>query len=241
MAERKVLFGAGLGGPMGADAGDAAGLVERAAQADAEGLDLVTVADHPYLGDRLDAYATVSFVLGRTTNLRTAVTVTNPARPAPLLARTVTSLSALSGGRVILGIGAGGMWDMIAKLGVRPLSPGSAVRAMAETITLVRALSGGGDPVTFDGEFFSVAGIGPAPFPAPPVWTGSACRVAGGHRQARGRLGAAARRGLAQPGIPAVPAACQRGGHCRWQGPSQRHRRVQLRRPDHRCPAASDP
>jgi hypothetical protein len=35
------------------------------------------------------------------------VTVTNlPSRPAPVLARTLTSLSALSGGRVILGIGA---------------------------------------------------------------------------------------------------------------------------------------
>jgi hypothetical protein len=36
------------------------------------------------------------------------VTVTNlPSRPAPVLARTLTSLSALFGGRVILGIGAG--------------------------------------------------------------------------------------------------------------------------------------
>ena len=35
------------------------------------------------------------------------MTVTNlPSRPAPVLARTLTSLSALSGGRVILGIGA---------------------------------------------------------------------------------------------------------------------------------------
>ena len=31
---------------------------------------------------------------------------------------------------------------------------GVAVRAMAEAITLIRALSGGGDPVTFDGEFY---------------------------------------------------------------------------------------
>jgi hypothetical protein len=40
-----------------------------------------------------------------------------------VLARTLTSLSALSGGRVILGIGAGTIWDMIVKLGSRPARP----------------------------------------------------------------------------------------------------------------------
>ncbi len=79
------------------------------------------------------------------------VTVTNlPSRPAPVLARTITSLSTLSGGQILLGIGAGAIWDMIEKLGVPRLDGGSAVRAMAEAITLIRALSGGGEPVTFD-------------------------------------------------------------------------------------------
>lgn len=55
----------------------------------------------------------------RQANVSGAVNVTNlPSRPAPMLARTVTSLSALSGGRVVLGIGAGGLWAEIAKLGV---------------------------------------------------------------------------------------------------------------------------
>jgi len=102
------------------------------------------------------------------------VTVTNlPSRPAPVLARTVTSLSALSGGRVVLGIGAGGLWDEIVKLGVRRLDGGSAVRAVEEAITLVRALSGGGDPVTFDGDFYQVSGLAPAAVPVPPIWTGA--------------------------------------------------------------------
>jgi alkanesulfonate monooxygenase SsuD/methylene tetrahydromethanopterin reductase-like flavin-dependent oxidoreductase (luciferase family) len=43
------------------------------------------------------------------------------------------------------------------------------VRAMAEAITLVRALSGGGEPVTFDGEFYHVSGLDPAAAPAPPA------------------------------------------------------------------------
>src|SRR5438477_3961696 len=44
---------------------------------------------------------------------------------------------------------------------------------MAEAITLVRALSSGGDPVTFDGEFYQVSGLDPAAAPAPRVFTGS--------------------------------------------------------------------
>jgi alkanesulfonate monooxygenase SsuD/methylene tetrahydromethanopterin reductase-like flavin-dependent oxidoreductase (luciferase family) len=53
------------------------------------------------------------------------------------------------------------------------LEPGAAVRAFAEAITLIRALSGGGDPVTFDGEFYKVTGLQPAPIPVPPIFTGS--------------------------------------------------------------------
>ena len=160
-------------GRWGATVADAEQVLTRGAQADAAGLDLVTIADHPYLGDRLDAYATLGMLLGRTRTITGAVTVTNASRPAPLLARMFTSLSSLSGGRVILGIGAGGNWDMIARLGVAPLSPGAAVRAMEETITLVRTLCGGGGPVTFDGQFHRVRDLDPAPAPAPPIWTGS--------------------------------------------------------------------
>ena len=38
---------------------------------------------------------------------------------------------------------------------------------------VVRALSGGGDPVTFDGEFYHVTELTPAAAPTPPIWTGS--------------------------------------------------------------------
>lgn len=168
------LFGASLGAWNGADVGNVAGVLRLAVQADGDGLDLFTLADHPYFGDKLDAYATLGFLLGRTSNITGVVTVTNvPCRPAPVLARTVTSLSALSGGRVVLGVGAGGLWDEIVKLGVPRLSPGEAVGAMEEAITLVRALSGGGSAVTFDGEHYQVSGVAPAETAAPPVWTGS--------------------------------------------------------------------
>ena len=174
MAERKVWFGTSLGAWNGVDVASGAASAHLVAYADREGLDLFTVADHPYFGEKLDSYALVSFLLGRTERIAGAVAVTNlPSRPAPVLARTITSLSALSGGRVVLGIGAGAIWDMIVKEGVPRLSGGAAVRALDEAITVIRALCVGDGPVTFDGEFYHVSGLDPAGIAAPPIWTGS--------------------------------------------------------------------
>ncbi|HEV7652761.1 MAG TPA: LLM class flavin-dependent oxidoreductase [Actinophytocola sp.] len=165
-----VVFG--FGADSGIDRGPE--LLRMAEQADRDGLDVVSLSDHPYLGDRLDAYAALGVILGRTERLAALANVTNlPTRPAPMLARTVTSLSALSGGRVVLGMGAGGLWDRIADLGVPRLSPGEAVDAFEEAIVLIRKLSGGGPPVTHEGRHHRVRDIEPAPVAAPPVWTGS--------------------------------------------------------------------
>jgi alkanesulfonate monooxygenase SsuD/methylene tetrahydromethanopterin reductase-like flavin-dependent oxidoreductase (luciferase family) len=170
MPGRKALFGIGSS----VDVRHAYDVVRLAQQADQAGLDLFSVPDHPYIGQRLDAYATLGVVLGHTLNIAGVADVTNlPTRPAPMLARAATSLAALSGGRFVLGIGAGGYWDEIVRMGVPRLSPGAAVTAMEEAITLVKALSAGGSPVSFDGEHYRVTGIDPAPVPAPPIWTGS--------------------------------------------------------------------
>ncbi|MBO2447068.1 LLM class flavin-dependent oxidoreductase [Actinomadura barringtoniae] len=170
MSRTTPLFGVGLDSSTRA----AEDTLRLAVQADRQGLDLFSVSDHPYIAGRLDAYAFVSVALGATSTISGFANVTNlPARPAPMLARNVGSLSELTGGRVVLGMGAGGLWDEIAKLGVPRLDPGAAVRAFEEAIVLVRALSGGGAPVTFEGEFYQVTDLEPGPAAAPPVWTGS--------------------------------------------------------------------
>ena len=166
----KILFGLGL------ETGvhQVREMLAHARLADEAGLDIVSVGDHPYFAERVDAYAALGFVLGATSNVSGAVIMTNLlSRPAPILARTVTGLSTVSRGRVVLGIGAGGMEEEIAALGVPRLSPGARVRALEEAIMLVRALSGGGDPVTFEGEFYQVTGLTPAAAPTPPIWIGS--------------------------------------------------------------------
>jgi alkanesulfonate monooxygenase SsuD/methylene tetrahydromethanopterin reductase-like flavin-dependent oxidoreductase (luciferase family) len=166
----EVLFGLGLE----TDVDQVSEIVEHARVADDAGLDLVSLTDHPYFAQRIDAYATLGFVLGATTNLAAATIMTNlVSRPAPMLARTVMGLSSISGGRFILGIGAGGLWEEIVALGVPRLSPGERIRALEEAIIVVRALSGGGDPVTFDGEFYQVTDLSRSVAPTPPIWIGA--------------------------------------------------------------------
>ncbi|TDD81056.1 LLM class flavin-dependent oxidoreductase [Actinomadura rubrisoli] len=168
----KTLFGYGPGPDIPVTS--AAALLRDAVRADDGGLDLISVTDHPYEGDRLEAYASLGAILGRTSKISAVATVTNlPVRPVPLLARTLTSLSALSGGRIVLGIGAGWRWDDIVRFGARELSPAAAVRSLEEGIILIKRLAGGGEPVTFEGEFHQVTDLAPAPVPVPRVWTGS--------------------------------------------------------------------
>jgi alkanesulfonate monooxygenase SsuD/methylene tetrahydromethanopterin reductase-like flavin-dependent oxidoreductase (luciferase family) len=156
---------------------DGPALTRMVQQADRDELDLFSLSDHPYIGQRLDAYASIGFLLGSTRHISGFANVTNlPTRPAPMLARTVTSLSALSGGRVVLGMGAGGLWDRIGDMGVPRLLPADAVDAFEEAISLVKKLSGGGPPVTHRGRHYRVNEIEPAPVAAPPVWTGSVGR-----------------------------------------------------------------
>jgi alkanesulfonate monooxygenase SsuD/methylene tetrahydromethanopterin reductase-like flavin-dependent oxidoreductase (luciferase family) len=166
----QVVFGFGAH----SDIDEAPELLRMAQQADRDGLDLFSLSDHPYLGARLDAYASIGFILGGTQRISGFANVTNlPTRPAPVLARAVTSLSALSSGRIVLGMGAGGLWNRISDMGVPRLSAGDAVDAFEEAMVLVKMLSGGGPPVTYEGRHYQVNQIDPAPVAAPAVWTGS--------------------------------------------------------------------
>ncbi len=169
-AHRTVLFGLGLENGVH----QTSEMLGHARLADDAGLDLVSLSDHPYFAERIDAYAALGFVLGATSTITAAPIMTNlVSRPAPNLARTVTSLSAVSRGRFILGLGAGGLEEEMVALGVPRLSPGARVRALEEAILVVRALSGGGHPVTFGGEFYQVTELTPADAAAPPIWIGA--------------------------------------------------------------------
>jgi alkanesulfonate monooxygenase SsuD/methylene tetrahydromethanopterin reductase-like flavin-dependent oxidoreductase (luciferase family) len=151
---------------------DVAAVLRLAERADRDGLDHVSLSDHPYVADLLDGYAAIAFLLGRTERLSAFVNVTNlPLRPAPVLARTASSLSALSGGRFVLGLGAGGAWNRITTMGVPELRPAEAVEAFEEAMQLVHAMSDGGRPAPT--KHYPIGELRPAAVAAPLIWTGS--------------------------------------------------------------------
>lgn len=142
------------------------------------GLDLATFQDHPYQPSFLDTWTLLSWVAARTETIRLAPNVVNlPLRPPAVLARSVASLDLLSGGRVELGLGAGGFWDAIEAMGGRRLTPGQGVDALREAIGVIRALWDTGDRSRVDlpGEYYPVAGAKRGPAPAHPVgiWLGA--------------------------------------------------------------------
>ncbi|MEV5967754.1 LLM class flavin-dependent oxidoreductase [Kribbella sp. NPDC051952] len=150
---------------------DVDAILRLAEQADRDGLDHVSLSDHPYVADLLEGYAAIGFLLGRTERLSAFVNVTNlPLRPAPLLARTASALSALSGGRFVLGLGAGGAMDRITTMGVPEQRPADQVESFEEAMQLVRAMSDGRPAPT---KHYPIGALKAARVAAPLIWTGS--------------------------------------------------------------------
>ncbi|RXZ71439.1 LLM class flavin-dependent oxidoreductase [Agromyces albus] len=153
--------------------------VVRAAQhAERAGLDLVTFQDHPYQRRFLETWTLLSYVAARTERVRLAGDVLNlPLRPPAVLAKSVASLDVLSGGRVELGLGAGGFWDAIEAYGGRRLSPGQAVTALGEAIDVIRAIwdVDAREATAIRGEYYRLVGAKRGPAPAHPIeiWLGA--------------------------------------------------------------------
>jgi F420-dependent oxidoreductase-like protein len=91
-------------------------LAEVAAAAESAGVDRISVMDHvwqiPLMGpperEMLEAYTTLGFLAARTSRIKLMTLVTGAVQRSPgLLAKMVTTLDVLSGGRAWLGIGAG--------------------------------------------------------------------------------------------------------------------------------------
>src|SRR6266705_3083865 len=97
---------------------DMSQLRELARLADALGLDLLGIQDHPYVSRFFDTMSLISVLLAETGRLRIFPNVASlPLRPPALLAKSAASLDMLSGGRFELGMGAGASWEGIAAMG----------------------------------------------------------------------------------------------------------------------------
>jgi probable F420-dependent oxidoreductase len=167
--------------------GDWAGLLDLARAADAVGVDRLVVNDHVVLGRNLDAYTWGRFPTGPDgpwleplTALASIAAVTSrvrlatgiliaPLRPAAVLAKTVASLDALSGGRVDLGVGVGWQREEYDAAGLDFASRGLR---LDDTIGACRALWSQ-SPASYASETVRFADVWCSPRPVQsrlPVW-----------------------------------------------------------------------
>jgi alkanesulfonate monooxygenase SsuD/methylene tetrahydromethanopterin reductase-like flavin-dependent oxidoreductase (luciferase family) len=161
-------------------------LVATAQEVERRGLELVAVQDHPYQRRFVDTWVLLAAVGATTSRLRLLPDVANlPLRPPAVLAKTAASLDVLTGGRVELGLGAGGFWDAIEAYGGPRRTPGEALAALAEAVQVIRLVWSGERNLRFAGEHYRLAGAHSGPVPAHDIgiWLGvmgpRALRLAG--------------------------------------------------------------
>jgi alkanesulfonate monooxygenase SsuD/methylene tetrahydromethanopterin reductase-like flavin-dependent oxidoreductase (luciferase family) len=158
------------------DAARPAHQVELAVLADDLGFDLIGVQDHPYQRRFVDTWTLLTAMAMRTTNIHVFPDVANlPLRPPAILAKAAATLDLLTGGRVELGLGAGGFWEGIKAIGGPMRTPAQSVEALEEAIHVIRLMWGGERGVRFEGKHYQLAGVNTGPAPAHPVglWLGA--------------------------------------------------------------------
>jgi alkanesulfonate monooxygenase SsuD/methylene tetrahydromethanopterin reductase-like flavin-dependent oxidoreductase (luciferase family) len=150
--------------------------VGEAVHAEELGFDLVTVWDHPH-GEHpsFETWTLMTWMASRTNRVSIASDVLAvPLRLPALVAKMAESLDRLSGGRLILGLGAGGRNDRFAGMGAPVRTPAEKIEALEEAVTVIRGVWS--EPVfTFDGRHYRAEGtlLEPKPSRAIPIWLGT--------------------------------------------------------------------
>lgn len=166
--------------------GEAIATMARAAEA--AGFDAVFVTEHPFPGDAwlahgghhaLDPLVALSFAAAATTRLRLQTNLYIAAYRNPFLsAKAVATLDVLSGGRVILGVGAGYLEPEFAALGVNM----EERNELTDEAMLAMKAAWSGQSVTLEGLRFNAPGNTMLPRPVqrphPPLWVGGNSRRA---------------------------------------------------------------
>jgi probable F420-dependent oxidoreductase len=174
----------------------AANLLRLARRAETRGIDSVWVSDHlvaplhvdslyPYdkrpdptpgmgvIEELYEPLTTLAFLAGVTARIRLGVSVyVMPYRNPVVTAKTVATLDALSGGRVIFGVGVGWLREEFTALGKDPRSRG---RTTDEYLEVCRRLWRD-DVAEFAGAHYVLPAVRSAPKPRqrpwPPIWVG---------------------------------------------------------------------
>jgi probable F420-dependent oxidoreductase len=165
-----------------------ADLVIAALQAEAAGFAFVGVCDHPALPDNdythhmtptwYDPIATLGFVAGQTSTVRLMTAVYIAAYRHPLVsAKSFLTLDHLSGGRLVVGVGAGHVEAEFEALDIDFDSRGERTN---ECIDALRAAFSS-TYSSFSGKHFNYDAMGLAPRPAQehiPIWIGGSTKPA---------------------------------------------------------------
>jgi len=163
---------------------DGEGWVSLARRVESMGFEVLSVSDHP--GITASPFVALAAVAPVTRSVVLGTAVLNAGVREPLdVASDVASLELLSGGRTLLGLGAGhtpGEWSAI---GRSYPSPSDRIARLAEFVPVVRSLLAG-EAVNHEGRFFALREARLELAPARPVPL-----LIGGNSRALVRLGAA--------------------------------------------------
>ncbi len=134
--------------------------------------DSLWIADHFYGFDAktdpfLEAWTTLTWLAGRHPNVQLCHHVLGHGyRPPALTAKMAATLQVLSGGRFILGIGAGWREDEYAAYGYDFPKPSVRFAQLEEVIAICRLMWTQDEP-SFEGDHFRIAGASAPPLPNP--------------------------------------------------------------------------
>src|SRR5262245_31946753 len=150
--------------------------VTDARRAEDLGLDHVSIWDHPH-GDRpsFETWTLLTWIAARTERIGLATNVLGlPFRLPALTAKMAETLDRLSGGRVILGLGAGANDREMAGIGAPARTPAEKVEALEEGLNVIRGVWSH-SPFSFDGRHYrtDAALIEPKPGRPIPIWLGT--------------------------------------------------------------------
>jgi alkanesulfonate monooxygenase SsuD/methylene tetrahydromethanopterin reductase-like flavin-dependent oxidoreductase (luciferase family) len=175
--------------PLG-ELADPAAVIRLAVAAESAGWDGLSIWDSTGVSmatASLDPFVTLAGVAAATERLRLILSVVAlPRRRPQLVAQAAATLDRLSGGRLVLGVGAGGDPGDFASFG-EPVDAATRIPLLDEGVGLVDALLRG-ETVNHEGPSYVVrdVAVGPRPVqqPRPPIWLGG-MRPGGLRRAAR--------------------------------------------------------
>jgi probable F420-dependent oxidoreductase len=173
---------------LGAEFVSAAGVCELARAAEDGGFDAVYVTEHPFPDARwldtgghhaLDPFVALSFAAAVTERLRLQTNLVVLAYRSPFLAaKSIASLDVLSGGRTIIGVGAGYLEGEFRALGIEHARRNELTDESIRAMTMAWS----GEEIRYEGDGFSVGGNlalpRPLQSPRPPLWIGGNSRRA---------------------------------------------------------------